>query len=262
MSEVNFDVFCNGGNGLVDRISGFPDQLLCHILAFLPIKQAFITTLLSKRWTPLCYSLPLLIFDYVDTSFPCLDHQTEKDDNDDNFYRFCRFVNALMLSPLSTNQRLKKFRLSYFIGFIKSLENCKGDCHLEVFKACLEAAKRRGVEDLHLSLSYHTFKPTIFISQTVVVLRHVMLYIASDTSSVDLPSLKALDLRYVFLKNRNDYLNFLSGCRIIQDLHVDRINIRSKMHRVENNAPEEGLERVSVQWILCLMVLLMSSFFV
>jgi len=73
-----------------------------------------------------------------------------------------------------------------------------------------------------------------------------MLYIASDTSCVDLPSLKTLDLRYVYFKIRNDYINFLSGCPIIQDLHVDRIDIRSEMDRVKNNAPEEGLRSLTL----------------
>jgi hypothetical protein len=244
---VNYDALCNGGNGLVDRISGLPDELLCHILTFLPIKQAFITTLLSKRWTPLCYSLPSFRFnfDYVKPNaytFPVLssDDQTKKDDGEDEFYRFCRFVNTLMLSPISINQQLQKFHLRYFFPFRKRLGNHKGGCQVEVFKECLESVKRRGVEDLYLSLSYHALNPTIFISRTLVVLRLVMLYIASDTSCVDLPLLKTLDLRNVYFKNRNDYINFLSACPILQDLHVERIYIQSKMHRDENNAQDEG----------------------
>jgi len=242
---VNHDALFNGSNCLVDRISGLPDELLCHILSFLPIKQAFITTLLSKLWTPLCYSLPVLIFNYVKPNtytFPdlSLEDQTKKDNdiNDDDFYRFFRFVNTVMLSPLSTNQPLKTFSLSCVFGFWKGLGTRQRDCHVEVFKPWLEAAKRRGVEELDLSLSYHTFNPTIFISRTLVVLRLRMLYIGSDASVVDLPSLKALDLSYVCFKNRNDYINFLSGCPIIQDLHVERIYIHNEMHRDENNAPE------------------------
>jgi len=105
-----------------------------------------------------------------------------------------------MLSPLSTNQPLKTFSLSSAFGFLKGLGNSQRDCHVEVFKPWLEAEKWRGVEELDLSLSYHTFNPNIFISRTLVVLKLEMLYIENDTSCVDLPLLKALDLRYVYFK--------------------------------------------------------------
>ena len=49
---------------MVDRISGLPDELLCHILSFLPTKLAFTTTIISKRWTLLCYSVSVLDFNY------------------------------------------------------------------------------------------------------------------------------------------------------------------------------------------------------
>ncbi|RHN46462.1 putative F-box domain-containing protein [Medicago truncatula] len=36
-----------------DRISALPEQVLCHIIELLPMKQIFATSLLSKRWRPL-----------------------------------------------------------------------------------------------------------------------------------------------------------------------------------------------------------------
>jgi len=43
---------------MVESINNFfPDEILTHILSFLPFKQAFGTSVLSKRWRPLCYSL-------------------------------------------------------------------------------------------------------------------------------------------------------------------------------------------------------------
>jgi len=38
-------------------MSDLPDELLRYILSFLPTKLAFSMAILSKRWTPLCYSL-------------------------------------------------------------------------------------------------------------------------------------------------------------------------------------------------------------
>ena len=34
----------------MDRISDFPDSILCHIISFLPTNLASITSILSKRW--------------------------------------------------------------------------------------------------------------------------------------------------------------------------------------------------------------------
>ncbi|CAJ2666078.1 unnamed protein product [Trifolium pratense] len=110
----------------MDRISNLPDEILCHILSFLPTNLAFTTTILSTRWTPLFHSL-----DFLELVF--------KDDAT-SFNRFCRFVDTLMLS---TNKPLKTFHLDCSYG-------CKKDCN--IFNAWLEALIQRRVQQLHLNL--------------------------------------------------------------------------------------------------------------
>ncbi|GAU37616.1 hypothetical protein TSUD_365370 [Trifolium subterraneum] len=210
---------------MVDRISNLPDELLCHILSFLPTEFAFRTTVLSKRWTPLFDSLPVLDFVYVRrvSTHPLMstDHPT--------FDQFCRFVDNIMLSPLSTNQPLKKFCLSL----------TQKESSLLNFKAWLEAAKRRRVEELHIILPpfdlihldhCRTLKSTIFISQTLVVVKLEGLQIGTDTSSVHLPSLKTLHLTCVYFTDQNDYINFLSACPNVDDLEVEYIFHKKKKH--------------------------------
>ena len=46
-----------------DRISDLPDSLLHHIISFLPIEDAGITRLISKRWKPLSFSQLIIYFD-------------------------------------------------------------------------------------------------------------------------------------------------------------------------------------------------------
>jgi len=203
---------------MVDRISILPNDLLCHILSFLPIRQAFQTSVLSKRWTLLCYSLSVLRFDF--------DYEIEGE----AFDRFCRFVDTIMFSPLALNQPLKTLRLKCTSG-------------TPITSLWLEAAKCRDVEEFHLIMNFHTLHPNIFISRTLVVLKLDMIEIAHDTSYVYLPSVKTLDLKFVYFKARIDYANFLLGCPILQDLHAKHIYVRSEMNRDKNNVvAEKGLK--------------------
>ncbi|XP_024641770.1 putative FBD-associated F-box protein At5g53635 [Medicago truncatula] len=211
----------NDGNSLVDRISDLPDELLQHILCFLPTKLSFTTTVLSKRWSKLCCSLPVL----------CFEDETTKDY--DAFLRFCRIVDTILLSPRATNQPLKMFRLKCRFKD----HNQKGPFNVTEW---LEASKQRSIEEVHLTLYYHTLKPSIFIFQTLVVLKLERLNVGADTSCVDLPSLKTLTLEYVYFENWNDYINFLYACPILEDLHAQYINTFSY------NVPEEGFKSLAL----------------
>ncbi|XP_056158387.1 putative F-box/FBD/LRR-repeat protein At4g03220 isoform X1 [Syzygium oleosum] len=58
-------------SGLLTRrrqISDLPDDVLCHILSFLPIKSVARTSLVSKRWAALWRSLPDLDFTTIESS--------------------------------------------------------------------------------------------------------------------------------------------------------------------------------------------------
>ncbi|KEH43138.1 F-box/RNI/FBD-like domain protein [Medicago truncatula] len=220
----------NGGNNLDDRISDLPDELLCYILSFLPMKLAFTTTVLSKRWTLLCCSLLVLR----------LNDQTFKDY--EAFYQFCRFMDTLMLSPLTTSQPIKAFLLNCCIKH--RAQNSK----FNVTK-WLEVAKRRRVEEFHLTLYYHNLKPIIFISQTLVVLKLKRLNVGNDTLCVDLPSLKTLYLQLVYFKNQKDYINFLSACPILEDFHAKSIYIHSEMNHDEYDAPK-GLKSLTLSKLI------------
>jgi hypothetical protein len=88
---------------VVDRNNDLSDELLSYILSFIPTKLAFTTTVLYKRWTPFCYSLPVLHFEFV--------RENREQHVKDTFYRFSHFVDTLMLSHLSTNKPLETFLL-------------------------------------------------------------------------------------------------------------------------------------------------------
>lgn len=175
---------------VVDRISELPDELLCHILSFLPTKFSFTTTLLSKRWTPLFYSLPLLHFN--DVNFK--DFQT--------YDRFCNFVDNLMIHPLSINHDLplKKFRFNQcYRRHRRNLFARKKDIHninawlevatqlprekdIHIINTWLEVLMQRRVEEFDLKLYFHTLKPIIFISETLTILKLSTLKVGNEVA--------------------------------------------------------------------------------
>lgn len=200
----------------MDRISSLSNKLLCRILSLLPIKQAFTTTVLSTRWTPLCYSLTTLRFD------------DEPVKNYKEFHRFCRFIDTLMLSPQVSHQSLKTFYLKCCFGIYEA--------DLRSFDAWVEAAKRRSVEEFHLIMNEHTLNPAIFTSQTLVVLKLEKVQVEAETLCVDLPLLKTLHLKYVCFKYQNDIKKLLNSCPNLEDLHT---SYPRYMRREENNEGEE-----------------------
>jgi hypothetical protein len=69
-----------------DMISTLPDAVICHILSFLLTKQSVATSVLSKRWTDLWRSVPVLDFRDV------------KLDGRETYFRFNEFVYSVLLS--------------------------------------------------------------------------------------------------------------------------------------------------------------------
>ncbi|KAK2970486.1 hypothetical protein RJ640_023669 [Escallonia rubra] len=77
-----------------DRLSNLPDEILCHILSFLPTKNVVATSILSSRYSSLWSCIPVLDFHYQ----PHL-HSPQK---------FVEFVNKLVdKHQTKKNQGLK-----------------------------------------------------------------------------------------------------------------------------------------------------------
>jgi hypothetical protein len=81
-----FLIFTMENSSAIDRISNLPNDILCHILSFLPTKLAFTTTVLSKRWKLPLFKL-LTTFHFDDESFS-------------NKMTFPRFIDIVMLFAL------------------------------------------------------------------------------------------------------------------------------------------------------------------
>ncbi|KAL2322982.1 hypothetical protein Fmac_027361 [Flemingia macrophylla] len=154
----------------VDRISKLPDEIVCHILSFLPSNESTATCLLSSRWRFLWRMVPSLHFD-------C--NTSETYDHVDNFL-------SLRATPIIT-----RFHL-----------NCKNPCFcIPYIQKWVSKAIHGKVEQLNMFLceTYHQgfmFIPTLFTCTTLVTLNlnfsdSVYLHVPP---SVHLPSLKTLQL--------------------------------------------------------------------
>ncbi|GAU25350.1 hypothetical protein TSUD_216880 [Trifolium subterraneum] len=186
-------------------LNDLPDDILTHILSFLPIKEAFRTSILSKRWGPFCYSLPVLHFqsDNIQTN---------------DWIPLRRLIDKVMFSPLAHHVTLKSFHLNCrYIHFHDATAECLP------FHDWIEEAKRRFLKELRLSFITHIpLKPTTFFcSKTLIVLKLMDIVISTMLHcSVDLPLLKTLDLSFVTFQDMEDVMKLISGCPILEKLRT------------------------------------------
>jgi len=207
----------------MDRISDLPDELLCHILSFLPTKIAFTTRVLSKRWTPLFHSLTILRFDDETVhDYAAID-------------RFCGFVDTLMNSPRLSDQSIKTFSLK-----------CRFVLSDHIFDSWVEAAKRRCIEEFHLSMAASIWNDRIFTSQTLVVLKLDRLRVEAENLRGDLPSLKILSLRLVYFKNQKALQQLLNASPNLEDLRTNGILYIKRYESIVNSLSLASLVRAEI----------------
>jgi hypothetical protein len=183
------------------NINDFPDEILTHILSFLPIKHAFRTTILSKKWQHLCHSLSVLNID------------DEGEDDIIYWINFREFMNTVMLCPCSQYITLKSFHLKCDYD----LKDPKAECFS--LNKWIKAAKQREIEYLNLHLFEVFLMPTtLFCCKTLVVLKLTNIRVAKMyRCSVDLPSLKTLDLNSVSFHDMENLMRLISGCPILEN---------------------------------------------
>nr|AFK45533.1 unknown [Lotus japonicus] len=154
----------------VDRISMLPDEVLYHILSFLPTQIAASTSVLSKRWKPLWLSVPALFFD--DRSYLL---------NDKPYLYFTKFIYATILTR---DVPIRTFRLQ--------CEDSHFNFSVSELNIWVNAAIKRGLENLYIRLPRNqlSWSSCIFSCKTLVVLELVGLEDLDVISFAHLPSLK------------------------------------------------------------------------
>jgi hypothetical protein len=180
---------------------------MININRFLPFKQAFKTTILSKRWRPLPRSLAVLnINDYGVK-------------NTDDCFLFCQFMDTVIFSPHSHNLPLTSFDL---------IMGCSQRLLPDYFTydRWIEAAKQRRVKCLSLFFLWMIpLAPTaIFCCKTLVDLRLINVTVAKMTCfSVDLPSLQILDMELVCFHDMENLMRLIYGCPVLAYLKISQV---------------------------------------
>ncbi|XP_074289583.1 F-box protein At4g09920-like [Silene latifolia] len=238
----------------LDRISSLPDELLAHVLSFLPTRCAVSTSVLSTRWRHLFTLSTSLCFD--DT--PCFDggpyfpgsirrREIKKIDAGQK-RRFRKFVEKVL--ELHQIVPIKKFSLV-----------CQGDYDKSDINAWVSFAVRKGVEDLHYQVNVqedHEPPDDIFECETLVRLKMIGLgeYILEIPLSACFPRLKILHLDDVSIFEYDDdddsVERLFSGCELLEELTLKKCKCDTHRHvmlstrvlkilRVESCSFEKGV---------------------
>ncbi|KAK6157425.1 hypothetical protein DH2020_011673 [Rehmannia glutinosa] len=180
-----------------DRLSVLPDEVICHILSFLPTKLSVATSILARRWRFLWTHVPNLDFnfDFGGDGYPL--HLRAS---------FPSIVNRVM--SLHRVQSLNTFHLECMDDSIDDYE----------FQTCIATAVERNVQNLVLALTVQL--PQCFLTcKTLVDLRIYGCIGFPSSGTISLPSLKKL---YSYsLEFAVDLPHLISGCPVLEELFID-----------------------------------------
>lgn len=218
----------DGDDSQVNRISAIPDELLSHILSFLPTRESAVTSLLSTRWRYLFASRPEIDLEFhpepershsdadIDLGFH---PERNRNQADKLFSEFVNFGNRLIL--LRNRAPLRKFKLS----LMRVVESYRG-----ALDSLISAALLCQLQELEISVdnrsSYRErLSPEgIFTCKTLTSLRLVWRGVDFKVPSpVCLPNLKLLCLigPMFQLGDHDDSLQrLIQGCPLLQELEL------------------------------------------
>ncbi|KAK2414103.1 FBD-associated F-box protein [Trifolium repens] len=198
-----------------DIINTLPDAVLCHILSFLETKQYVATSIISKRWNNLWRSVPAMD----------LGHTVFTDQN--AYLRFIHFVYSVLLSRDSTLP-ITNFELSFAYHNYQILTpHNPMDCVTKWVNFVVQ----RGVQYIDLSAGIPGFPKlpsSVLTCSTLVDLKIYCFNVEVCFSPVILPSLKTLHLEHIWFDELRDFMLFLAGSPLLEDLYTLELSFGSE----------------------------------
>ncbi|XP_074273923.1 F-box/LRR-repeat protein At3g58900-like isoform X2 [Silene latifolia] len=208
------------GKSRIDRISGLPDELLGHILSFLPTRCAVSTSILSTRWRYLFTLTDCLSFDDA----PCFANSGgNKKIEIIRKRRFKKFVyNVLELHQISL---IKKFSLV-----------CRGTYSKSHLNAWVSNIVKKGVQEIHYSVDVPKdgLPDDLLVCETLVRLNMTEngLHAIKTPLSPRLPSLKILCLDHVSFADYDSMQRLFSSCELLEELTLKLCDLYVSGHAI------------------------------
>ncbi|CAA0815967.1 F-box/LRR-repeat protein [Striga hermonthica] len=182
----------------VDRLSALPDNIISHILSFLPINISVSTSILSRRWRIMWAHFPNLDFDSRSN-----DHETGTGD----------IINRIMSNPRlqSINTFCLKCRL-YHLYYENKVEKWFAGRSINNLSLSLSC----GMQSLMVALPRATFT-----CKALVELRLTYCLLPSFSGEdISFPRLKKLHLETVRFGTDENLPKLLCCCPVLDDLSI------------------------------------------
>lgn len=186
------------------RICDLPDEVLCHILSFLPTKFAVGTSILSRRWRNLWLSLSSFDFDYG-----LLLHPGRSGIGSERRMIFTNFVNRVLLRTVVPHSKTFRLVCGKYFG--------------TVVHTWISAAIKGNVQELVLGISRFKRLPRMLFTSNTLVSLKISAEVRSDVPLlVWLPSLKILHLKMWYYTDDIAFQRLLRGCPVLEEMLIKR----------------------------------------
>ncbi|KAM7515305.1 hypothetical protein LguiA_004888 [Lonicera macranthoides] len=211
----------------IDRISNLPDEILCHMLSFLPTKYAVGTSILSTRWKNLFPFIPKLSLDFDDS---LLLHPHEENPN--LIPNFVKFMYNVMNRMINNAPRIFSFVLKCqrdYLG-ISKLTSEVGDDNDDTYSHLIiwiYLAFRKNVRVLDVKVDnedsdFILFPERLFQCLSVMWVTISGRFFFDVPTMVLLPNIRSMFLDRVMFPNGEAVEQLISGCFFIEEFCLER----------------------------------------
>lgn len=217
-----------------DRISRLPDEILSHILSFLPTNDAVLTSILSNRWRSLWTSVPNLDFD--DSLILTYGEDSPKT-------CFMNFVDRVLIlrdhsSPVQT------FRLDCRLKYSPSHINTW------ICYAILHGAREIDLGYVFAAYKFVRLPRSLFTCEKLEVLKLYRYFSIQTPEFICLPNLRVLHLVKVQYDNFSALEKLISGSPVLEELVIKRDDHDSLDHLLLHSSSLKSLKiRVDKEYV-------------
>lgn len=213
--EESFNVIENEYN--MDKISKLPDFLLQQVLSFLTIKQVVQSSLLSKRWKHVWFTIPVLEFDgaYFETKLWCRDREKTRQIQRKRVELY-HFAEQNLVSRRRQRLKINKLTLFMYLRTPKTVSRVD---------RWIDYSLKSNVEELNLDFFMsggrrYILPQSVLLAKSITVLMLSGCRLESHCCDINLSSLKKLSLVKV---RTNDQIihNLVAGCPVIEDMRFE-----------------------------------------